>query len=756
MSPPGYPSAWLRPRSARFRFARQDHCSSAAPCCSQLPVCPLYVQVAWIVAVPVCFNSARGYLVPGAFITLAVLLTTLSISARSQTVPVPLNELPSYSRTALLVLGSYVRILGILLFVSGLVLPFVVGLVAIIVPSARVVMAVLESSHARFSVFLYQLRYAWPVALVASLILFAKLGANGASEAIFGLHKSEASTISDAIVIALFYLWMMFGSLSSAGLDVLTTGLEKVDGAVLSGRILQMQMLWAPIVLGVCWRLPGPYGSVGILSVMFLVFANTRYALRQIARIRRARAPQASDQTHEMDLDRLLALQVSDVHATTGGSRRTDGGPDGTASLEALSKAILRLKSPGFILLTGDIIDRGAKDEWVGVIPLMHKLREVGWRILITPGNHDVATAYDPGIAEYFGSRATQKLRLVDGRKLLRILECTAEMEPSIQTWDGPLLSEFTQNARQPVEELAKAWRAAREEALTVLRADPAVDRFLMRLLEKQGPHHVFGNLWISSPQTARSILDRIVDHAARVVRPAELGPMTADEREAAKWPFRHCPDWDLPLRLVSSHWAKLWFKPFPLRLFVPREQLEFLVLNSNAPEPGLLGSAFGYLGSGQLERLRTAVSNTSSRTLVVLMHHPVCGWTSEVGDQPDSFRVSAERWAMLAHDSVEGRELTQVLETMAPGTCRQVFLCGGHRHGIAHAGPVQLDTGSSSSRRLWVMESAALPDLFKPRRNITANNGLLALSRSEAGELKVGRIPWASINKACSLATTA
>ena len=27
MSPPGYPSAWLGPRRARFRFARQDHCS---------------------------------------------------------------------------------------------------------------------------------------------------------------------------------------------------------------------------------------------------------------------------------------------------------------------------------------------------------------------------------------------------------------------------------------------------------------------------------------------------------------------------------------------------------------------------------------------------------------------------------------------------------------------------------------------------------------------------------------------------------
>ena len=28
MSPPGYPSAWLHPCRARFRFTRQVHCSS--------------------------------------------------------------------------------------------------------------------------------------------------------------------------------------------------------------------------------------------------------------------------------------------------------------------------------------------------------------------------------------------------------------------------------------------------------------------------------------------------------------------------------------------------------------------------------------------------------------------------------------------------------------------------------------------------------------------------------------------------------
>ena len=41
MSPPGYPSAWLRPRSARLRFARQDHCSAPTTAVSQHPVGPV-------------------------------------------------------------------------------------------------------------------------------------------------------------------------------------------------------------------------------------------------------------------------------------------------------------------------------------------------------------------------------------------------------------------------------------------------------------------------------------------------------------------------------------------------------------------------------------------------------------------------------------------------------------------------------------------------------------------------------------------
>jgi len=59
MSPPGYLSAWLRPRSARFRLARQNHCNSATSCrfsTSGLPVTPpeprparpeSWVAIAW-------------------------------------------------------------------------------------------------------------------------------------------------------------------------------------------------------------------------------------------------------------------------------------------------------------------------------------------------------------------------------------------------------------------------------------------------------------------------------------------------------------------------------------------------------------------------------------------------------------------------------------------------------------------------------------------------------------------------------------
>jgi len=69
MSPPDYPSAWLLPGRARFRFARQIHCSSA-PSFYQLPSSRdtrscLQPGVAWagFVVVLAPHEGALGWLV---------------------------------------------------------------------------------------------------------------------------------------------------------------------------------------------------------------------------------------------------------------------------------------------------------------------------------------------------------------------------------------------------------------------------------------------------------------------------------------------------------------------------------------------------------------------------------------------------------------------------------------------------------------------------------------------------------------------
>jgi len=40
----GYPSAWLRPRRARFRFAQQDQCDSSTPIGLNFRMCPVILE----------------------------------------------------------------------------------------------------------------------------------------------------------------------------------------------------------------------------------------------------------------------------------------------------------------------------------------------------------------------------------------------------------------------------------------------------------------------------------------------------------------------------------------------------------------------------------------------------------------------------------------------------------------------------------------------------------------------------------------
>ena len=98
---------------------------------------------------------------------------------------------------------------------------------------------------------------------------------------------------------------------------------------------------------------------------------------------------------------------------------------------------------------------------------------------------------------------------------------------------------------------------------------------------------------------------------------------------------------------------------------------------------------------------------------VVVLMHHPICGWAQEKDDQHGTiWRANLSRWALLAHETRECDEIIKLLREQASVTPKQIFLCGGHRHGqarVGHPAAVTGDTTVADRGQLWIMESAAV-----------------------------------------------
>jgi hypothetical protein len=138
---------------------------------------------------------------------------------------------------------------------------------------------------------------------------------------------------------------------------------------------------------------------------------------------------------------------------------------------------------------------------------------------------------------------------------------------------------------------------------------------------------------------------------------------------------------------------------------------IETVIVNSRAPEPGLMGSAFGHLTEAQIERLSHLVASTRAKTLVVLMHHPVCGWVDDKSDAPLNRFVSVKRWALLAHETSECNRVIELLRDRVPISCRKVYLCAGHHHGRTRVGCVVSGDGQPDMRcsKVAVMESCAL-----------------------------------------------
>jgi predicted MPP superfamily phosphohydrolase len=84
-----------------------------------------------------------------------------------------------------------------------------------------------------------------------------------------------------------------------------------------------------------------------------------------------------------------LFAHISDIHAVAGATRTFDGDVPGNTRLPRLLDAIASTR-PAYLLVTGDVTDRGRVSEWETVLELLKPAAE-RIKVILAPGNHDLS-----------------------------------------------------------------------------------------------------------------------------------------------------------------------------------------------------------------------------------------------------------------------------------------------------------------------------------------------------------------------------
>jgi hypothetical protein len=546
---------------------------------------------------------------------------------------------------------------------------------------------------------------------------------------------------ADLIAVLIFFVWMNSGLLATSGLNLIADDLED-NPAMKSARAFTGSycFLLGGVVGIVAVRMAGPLALYALMVAVIITIYLKWSFLRWTAIIRRAQSPIASDETKSSAWKEPFLLCLSDIHLTREGRSRTEGGPSGNANLNLLGSLTPTTPLPKYLIVTGDLVDTGEDAEWICALGPLWQLRRNGVRILLCPGNHDIATAYNPAIAYPFLKASDAGERLVDASRLLAYFRTAGELEPELACHDGKPVLQLREEETAPMRSLLDHWLGAVKAAISELEMHDS-NQSSLDYIRKKGdefPPRALDLLRITDPSLADALLKPLIDEAMSFFNTPEFA-IGNEGREAWIQILTHAAHCHLDLRLLARRWARLWTAAFPLKVYVESDRIEFLIVNSISPEPGLIGSAFGRLTSEQLGRLRSCVAGTRAEIVVILMHHPIYGWKQEAKDQPDRRAVDIERWALLSHDLRECNEIVTMLDSVAPPHCKQVLLCGGHRHGVSRAGPVL--SRKLTAGRLGVLESNALPLASQEDQGHSRTNDLLFCTREVSGTLQPRRV---------------
>jgi hypothetical protein len=580
----------------------------------------------------------------------------------------------------------------------------------------------------------------WRFVLLAALLLglFAAKMTGRWNLSLAPPSGSKALYWANIIAAMLFYFWLNTGFVHVSGLERIGGGFQR-DSPLrrVNAFVAVHRFLGVLVVTTIAAKIPGPFDVWAIVAAVVMSAYNYISFARSVAVLRRGYAPWAQDRSVPYSGGSIALLHLSDVHVTHPSRGQLAGGMGGNHALRNVVDKLARGHRPKYLVVTGDLVDRGDETEWRIGCELLQRVRKLGTRVLLAPGNHDLATAYDPVLAWRHLLQSTSQGRIVDPERLFLYFEAASELEPELITCEGKPLSDHARDERNVIREVETLWQTARTAALEELRSR-GISEFELGAY-KRGHRELYALERLHSPAA-----DRILDPLLRMAREILLPPDAAADAEVVM---------QLRVALVRSsglspgpeylRGQRLWTETFPLRLATQDAEVEFLIVNSVLPEPGLLGSAYGWMGKKQLERLRTAVCATTAKNVVVLMHHPFYRWEDEPTDRTHSLRVPIQRWATLGHHTAESANLVKLLAIPPSEECRRVLVCGGHRHGVARGGPWVPDDkpNGASESRLWLLESNSLPNLSKLRSVPSRANDVLVCVRDSSGEWTPQRV---------------
>lgn len=405
--------------------------------------------------------------------------------------------------------------------------------------------------------------------------------------------------------------------------------------------------------------------AIGLAAVMTL---HAIWMTRGAARAAYFAAPVAKMRAPLRGLvGRPRFFQVTDLHLTAGEQQRAEGGSGGNDALRARLPGIV-VARPAFALLTGDVTDHGAEDEWDEAVLLLEPLRSAGCRLLLVPGNHDLSPAYDTAEASYVVARAwkNEDVNWLRSARLRRYLERAAVLDPSLTIPGGRTLKDMLEKESKGFVELDAVIARARQ----AVKAGSAT----------AGP--TIASTW----ESARRIFDDLLRERLAIDEPLTqewLRLLLGGQKDGAA-------AWETTLRSAyeqssdSTVWHTIyyenaWWDYFPLHTFDGETGSEIFLLNSVSPFVDMFGSAWGNIGEMQVARLEQMLAERYSAHVIILIHHAPFRWEDE---PPPRWRGSdIQRWAFLAAAGPAMNRFVRLLEDTRRRD-REVIVFCGHRHG--------------------------------------------------------------------------